>query len=97
MRELRTERIIIKCSIRVDIDPINNDIILFCEDLPRNDIGVVIDFREEDSISLHEKSRLHERSSDEVKRIGGIVRENNLISATGEFLCDCFFGSIIEK
>jgi hypothetical protein len=97
MRELRTERIIIKCSIRVDIDPINDYIILFCEDLPWNDIGVVIDFREEDSISLREKSRLHKRSSDEIKRIGSIVCEHDLIRTTGELLCDCFFGSIIEK
>lgn len=78
MRELLCQRIIIQSSIRMEFDPVDDDTIFCSYNLPWDDIRMVFHFCQQNNISLHEISRLHETLSDQIKRIGRIIGENDL-------------------
>lgn len=62
----------------MQLNPIDEDTIFSGDDLPWDDIRMMLNFGEEDRISLHEISRLHETLSNQVERIGRVVGEHDL-------------------
>ena len=97
IRKLGVKRIVVYGPIGAYIDPIDNDTILFSKDLPRNDIRMMINFREENSLSFLEEFRFYERTSEKIEGIGRIVSKDEFIRTTRKFFCDRLLCSIIEE
>jgi hypothetical protein len=87
---------IVDHPIIVNPCPINDDAMIASDDLPGDDIRMVLDEREEDMIPRSEDMILDEETSDEIECVGSVIRVGDLMTRDTEVPSDDRLGPIIE-